>query len=171
MTSDNEWSVGLMTAAGEGQSPVRKLPDRLGSLLDSLVDRGGVATSTSDSRRYGARFCVTAAGPTEALQQAVAIFRQAASAADLPEWPLIEAEVLTTTELDRQNALPSLPELVGVTEVAELLEVSRQRASALARSGTFPSPVVVLRSGPVWTRASVDRFVESWRRRPGRTAS
>lgn len=59
----------------------------------------------------------------------MAIFRQAASAADLAEWPLIEAEVLTTTELDRQNALPSLPELVGV---AELLEVSRQRASALA---------------------------------------
>ncbi len=94
-----------------------------------------------------------------------------ASAADLPEWPLVEAEVLTATELDRQNALPSLPELVGVAEVAELLKVSRQRASALARSESFPSPVVALRSGPVWTRASVNRFVESWRRRPGRTAS
>ena len=76
-----------------------------------------------------------------------------ASAADLPEWPLVEAEVLTATELDRQNALPSLPELVGVAEVAELLKVSRQRTSALARSESFPSPVVALRSGPVWTRA------------------
>ncbi len=58
-----------------------------------------------------------------------------------------------------------------MAEVAELLKVSRQRASALARSESFPSPVVALRSGPVWTRASVNRFVESWRRRPGRTAS
>ena len=94
-----------------------------------------------------------------------------ASAADLPEWPLVEAEVLTATELDRQNALPSLPELVGVAEVAELLKVSRQRTSALARSESFPSPLVALRSGPVWTRASMNRFVESRRRRPGRTAS
>ncbi len=72
-----------------------------------------------------------------------------ASAANLPEWPLVEAEVLTATELDRQNALPSLPELVGVAEVAELLKVSRQRASALARSESVPLPVAALSSGPV----------------------
>ena len=51
------------------------------------------------------------------------------------EWrqgPVVEAHHASHTP--RQNNLPALPELVGVAEVAELLEVTRQRASALARS-------------------------------------
>jgi len=166
----NQWSVAVGAAAGKGQRRVPKMADRSGLLLDALIDRGGVATAGRDGRRYGARFWVEAPGPVEALQQAVTVFREAAAAAGLPVWDVVEAEVLTEAELERENARPSLPELVGVTEVAELLEVTRQRASALARTPGFPAPVVTLRSGPVWTRASVDRFVQSWHRRPGRTA-
>ena len=98
------------------------------------------------------------------------VFREAAAAAGLPAWDVVEVEVQTEGELERQNAQPNLPELVGVGEVADLLDVTRQRASALARAPGFPAPVVTLRSGPVWTRPSVDRFVQSWHRRPGRTA-
>ena len=167
MTS--QWSVAIGAAAGKGQRRVPKLAERSAALLDALVDRGAVTTASGDGRRYGARFWVAAPGPVEALQQAVAVFVAAAAAAGLPAWDVVEAEVLTAAELERQNTLPALPELVGVAEVAELLEVTRQRASALARSSGFPAPVVTLRSGPVWTRGSVDRFVEGWPRRPGRT--
>ncbi|MFN2504268.1 MAG: hypothetical protein ABR540_08565 [Acidimicrobiales bacterium] len=80
-------------------------------------------------------------------------------------------EALSPEELRRQNAAPSLPELVGVGEVAEMLGVTRQRASGLARSSTFPPPLADLKAGPVWARASVERFVEQWHRTPGRRAA
>lgn len=165
----NEWSVFVGAAAGKGQRRVPKMADRSGLLVDGLIGRGGVATTSRDGRRYGARFCVEAPGPVEALQKAMTVFREAAAAAGLPAWDVVEVEVQTEAGLERQNAEPSLPELVGVGEVAELLDVTRQRASALASTPGFPAPLVTLRSGPVWTRASVDRFVQSWRRRPGRT--
>ena len=163
-----EWSVAVGVAASKGQRRVPKMADRSGLLVDGLIGRGGVVTADRNGRRYGARFWVEAAGPVEAVERAMTVFREAAAAAGLPAWDVVEVEVLTEAELERQNALPSLPDLVGVTEVAELLEVSRQRASALARAPGFPAPVVTLRSGPVWTRPSVDRFVQNWHRRPGR---
>lgn len=165
-----EWSVAVGVAAAKGQRRVPKMADRSGLLVDGLIGRAGVATASRDGRRYGARFCVDAPGPVEALQQAMTVFREAAAAAGLPAWDVVEVEVQTDAELERQNAQPSLPELVGVGEVAELLGVTRQRASALARTPGFPAPLVTLRSGPVWTRPSVDRFVQSWHRRPGRVA-
>ena len=62
-------------------------------------------------------------------------------------------------------------ELVGVTEVAELLGVSRQRVAQLREREDFPAPVAELAAGPVWTRTNLTRFVEAWPRKPGRPRS
>ncbi len=59
-------------------------------------------------------------------------------------------------------------DLVGVAELSDLLQVSVQRASTLARSPGFPAPIAMLRSGPIWHRPTVARFLSSWKRRPGR---
>lgn len=80
---------------------------------------------------------------------------------DITEWSLFE------TSLDE----PAFPELVGVTEIAELLGTSRQRASELARSSKFPAPLAELAAGPVWPRAVVARFADEWERKPGRPKS
>lgn len=59
--------------------------------------------------------------------------------------------------------------LMGATEVAEYLEVSRQRVLELRQKKEgFPKPVAELKSGPVWDRAAIDEFVEHWERKPGR---
>ncbi len=50
--------------------------------------------------------------------------------------------------------------LVGITEIARLLGVSRQRVGQLAKAETFPSPAAVLAAGPVWERADVDRWAQ-----------
>ena len=71
-------------------------------------------------------------------------------------------------ELEKQVMESNVPELVGVTELAQLLGVSRQRASELARSRDFPAPIAVLRSGPVWRKTAIARHVGKWERRPGR---
>jgi len=81
---------------------------------------------------------------------------------------VVRADVMTFEEQDRELATPNFPELVGVSEVADLLGVSRQRASALAKSSGFPLPVAVLAAGPVWTRPSLNRFVDEWPRKNGR---
>lgn len=66
---------------------------------------------------------------------------------------------------------PTHPELVGITEIADLLGTSRQRASELARSSRFPAPLADLAAGPVWPKAVVARFAGEWDRKPGRPRS
>jgi hypothetical protein len=57
--------------------------------------------------------------------------------------------------------------LVGVTEIAAMLGVSRQRADQITRHyADFPSPEVVLSSGRIWSRVSVERWMEHHPVRP-----
>jgi predicted DNA-binding transcriptional regulator AlpA len=53
---------------------------------------------------------------------------------------------------------------MGLTEIADLLGVSRQRADQLSKHLDFPKPVAMLASGRVWETASV----EDWAERTGR---
>ncbi len=56
-------------------------------------------------------------------------------------------------------------DLVGISEVAELLGVSRQRVDKISRTDEhFPTPVAELHAGRVWLRADV----EEWISRSGR---
>lgn len=54
-------------------------------------------------------------------------------------------------------------DLVGTTEVAEMLGVSRQRVHQLMSSEGFPEPEM-LSAGLIWRRADI----EAWMRRTGR---
>lgn len=47
--------------------------------------------------------------------------------------------VMTTAEYDRRVDDVALPDLVGATEAAEILGVSRQRVQQMAAAGTLPS--------------------------------
>ncbi|SKF61282.1 serine/threonine protein kinase [Mycobacteroides abscessus subsp. abscessus] len=59
--------------------------------------------------------------------------------------------------------------LGGVTEVAELIGISRQRFADLRVRPDFPEPVAELASGPVWDLQAVRRWAGSGvRRGPGR---
>ena len=54
--------------------------------------------------------------------------------------------------------------LMGTTEIAKLLGVSRQRVGQLAQSESFPEPVARLAAGPIWESADIER----WAREAGR---
>ena len=54
--------------------------------------------------------------------------------------------------------------LMGASEIADLLSVSRQRASQLASRRDFPEPAAVLRQGGVWFAEDV----EAWAAETGR---
>jgi hypothetical protein len=53
---------------------------------------------------------------------------------------------------------------MGLTEVAALLGVSRQRAHQLSKVDGFPEPTAKLSAGLIWLRADVER----WARETGR---
>jgi hypothetical protein len=74
---------------------------------------------------------------------------------------------------EQENPRPQ--DLVGATEAAQLLGVSRQRVGQLAERPDFPAPIARVSAGPIWTRASVHAFLARWTRkitgRPRKTAS
>lgn len=75
------------------------------------------------------------------------------------------------------HPLPINLDLVGITEIAGVLGVSRQRAGQLAEHLDFPAPVVHPASGRLYTRESVQAFaarhprIGSRTRDVGRSAS
>jgi predicted DNA-binding transcriptional regulator AlpA len=54
--------------------------------------------------------------------------------------------------------------LMGTSEIAKLLGVSRQRANQLAQREGFPEPIARLAAGPIWEAGAV----EQWARDAGR---
>ena len=53
-----------------------------------------------------------------------------------------------------------LPDLVGITEIAEMYGVHKQTVNGWRRNSTFPTPWRVLAMGPVWDRNDL----VAWRR-------
>src|SRR3989304_458130 len=104
------------------------------------------------------------------LEKALRIFAASFKRIPFPRPPdVVSAEVATVEELDRQLQESNFPDLVGIAEVAEILGVTKQRASELSRSRRFPKPIAQITAGPVWDRHAIARFVERWpRRRTGR---
>lgn len=160
------YHVTLEAAGDDGPSPA------VGDLDDLLVLLGPDATVLGDSERhahrYGAEISVEADSAFSAISAARRTFAAAVRQTALPRWPVVRVAAITDDELDAELARPAFPQLVGIREIAELLGVTPQRASTLCRSDAFPVPVAELRAGPVWTATSVRRFLEEWKRQPGR---
>lgn len=99
----------------------------------------------------------------------------AAAATALIERTIVGAEVVQIDAMTEQvrrdrNNRPSIPELVGFAEIAEMAEVSRQRARTIAQRSDFPAAVVETAAGPLRVKAAVEQWLSSWSRKPGRPA-
>jgi hypothetical protein len=139
--------------------------------VDAVEPFSGVVAGVA--RRYSARLSVTVPtdSPKTAITHALDCFDAASRAAQMPTISeIVRVEALTEQELDRELDEPAFPQLLGVTEVARLLGVTRQRASAIQTSAGFPAPVARLATGPVWTLPSISRFLDEWTRKGGRPA-
>jgi predicted DNA-binding transcriptional regulator AlpA len=53
--------------------------------------------------------------------------------------------------------------LVATPEIAELLEVSRQRADVITKQVGFPEPVASLSVGKIWRESDVKRWISMHR--------
>lgn len=82
-----------------------------------------------------------------------------------------QVRVLTVEDHEKEISDPPEQDLVGNREIAEMLGVTPQRASQLTVRTDFPAPLVTLKSGPVYTRTSIEVFSLGWNRKPGRRPS
>jgi hypothetical protein len=159
-----EWSVDLQAANGTGTTDVDE--DSIDELLDALSQESAAVSYLPG--RYSIRLTVHASDITAALAEATSRVCSAADKAGLPPWPFVQATMQSAEELDRDLARSAVPALLGVAELAQRLGVTRQRASDLANSSSFPRPITVLAAGPIWAETTVTRYLATWARRPGR---
>ena len=111
------------------------------------------------------RYRWSGSGPNEAFQEALTLLSRG-----FPELSVVRAQVDAVEDLERRLEQSNAPELLGLAEVAQELGVSKQRVSELASGASFPAPIARLKSGPVWQRSALVRFMRSWKRAPGRPA-
>ncbi|MGW4873744.1 hypothetical protein [Streptomyces chartreusis] len=155
------WSVYVELAA---RAVADALIDDLHGRLAGLEPAVGYAPNGNLS----ARVFIEASTARQATEAATREVAGAARALSIPH-AIAGIEAVTEEELDRRLEEPAVPELAGVSEIAEILGVtSRQRANQITKLSHFPPPVAHLKSGPVYLREQVEAFGKRWDRSGGR---
>jgi hypothetical protein len=160
----------------ETWGPPPDADDALSDLIDALtaLGMGGAVTGMGGlAGGVGATFGVDVPGSggsdsmTEAVRIAVDAFERACTQVGITHGGIARVDTMTDPYLDR--SLTREPErYAGVSEVAALLGVSRQRVAELRAKPGFPAPIAEISAGPVWKVSSLNRFLQEWDRRPGR---
>jgi hypothetical protein len=147
-------------------SPVDE--DQFDDLMTGLADFSpSIATS---NRRIRTSIALDAPDAEAAIATGLDYVRSALRAIGIDS-ALTHVDADTDEEMAARLREVSLPRLVGITEIANYLGVTRQRASELGKSEGFPRAVTRLASGPVWLEASMLRFASNWKRTPGRRSA
>ena len=137
---------------------------------EALLDAGASTVTTRwDRGTISVSFTVEATTLRQATEAGQRRAREIMRAAGVTG-PAVRYEQITDEQLEIELRQPTLPELVGVTEAAAILGVSRQRVAQLEKAhDDFPARVADLASGPVYTADSIRAFNERWeRKRTGR---
>jgi hypothetical protein len=151
-------------------------PDRLDHATDGIIEavrhEGGDGTVVSaDESGIDVRFSLLYDVPRALAEIGVEGERIARASVEATGLSLdLEAlHVQTDAALEREVNTPA-PGLIGLSEIAGILGVSKQRVGQLRAREDFPAPVAELAAGPVWQRQMLDRFIRDWPRRSGRPA-
>lgn len=138
----------------------------LEELVHALADHRGVVTVDPGPPHHSDRVSATLRIETTTLRQATTTALRAVE--DATGIPAIGVEALLTVDFEEQLNRPSIPELVGYAEIAEMFGVSRQRARELADRSDFPPAVVTTKSGPLRVKRQVEAWASTWERHAGR---
>jgi hypothetical protein len=162
-----EWSVLILKRAPQGTRGSLTDDDaRVDDFLEALAPWSPTIAVESDS--WSVRMNVPAKEPHEAIEQAQANIGVLSQQCRFPAWPVGRVEAVDVERLVAELEESNLPYLVGTTEVAGMLEISRQRIHELRKAGRFPEPLIELAAGPIWLRATISSFNRQWVRAPGR---
>jgi hypothetical protein len=166
---ENGWTVTLEVMHPKGRIGAKGYDRAIDNLVDHAAGHGGAVSHSSTRDRYSITLSMSDAPDARAaLADAAGLVDLWAASSGLPEGTVVNAHVRTFAEHDAEIQAPLFPEVVGVAELAALLDVAPQRASALKDRNGFPPPIATLKSGPIWVRANVEHFARTWDRKPGR---
>ncbi len=149
----SDWAVTVLFRGTIGRSGIARIEDSLPEASAADVPEAGQATVTVH---------VTAESALVATAAVLSLVTQV-----MEGRLIVGLEVLDEAEYERRATLPTTPELVGASEAAELLGVTRQRVHQLhATHAGFPEPLIRVRMGPLWDRRAVEAFARRSERRP-----
>jgi hypothetical protein len=153
--------------AGAGRQDLRA-----GELADRLADRleAHSAVASYSAASVAVRLSVEATSAVTAADQAVGLVVTAAEDPSVQPSEVAKLEIMKEEALEASLRQRNFPTLLGVAEVANVLEVSKQRVSELRRTPSFPPPITQLRAGPVWLEDTITGYLRSWKRQGGRPA-
>lgn len=143
-----------------------KTPERVLDEMQDLLAPHDANIGFTSSDNISVQMSVDAATARQALDVALKATTKAAREAGASD-VVLGVELLTEEEQERRLTSPVIPELVGLSEVGDMLGVSRQRAGQLADADEFPTAVARLKSGPVFVAEQVRSFAAR-RRATGR---
>ncbi len=128
--------------------------DRNEAVIDALLEAGiGDVVGWARFERVGAVFHVDAGAVAGAASQGSKVFQRALRQAN------VQAEI-AYLEVGGDMEDDDAPALVGATDVARMIGVSRQRVYQLAETATFPPAVAQLARGAMWRRVDIERWIE-----------
>jgi len=160
------WSVHLELAAEVARAHIDPLDERLDLLAELLASHDGVVSCSEKS--LSLRCSVTNERYDGALGEGSEIMQKALVEAGLPDWPVVRVEAVRQDRLEADLSESAVPEVLGVTEVAKLLGVTRQRLAVIRREHEdFPKPFTELAATPLWYKEAITEWSKHWNRRPG----
>ncbi len=157
--------VDLLTPA----PPTGEVCERAEALLPA--DSGpAVGQSIHDKNGISISLAVDADDPRSAESRAIDLIMSALAEAGVKTLEILDVRVVRWDLFETEMDTPNYPDLVGASEAASILGVSRQRVHQLLRDNPgFPEPLYRLGgTGPLWVREGIESFERHWRRRPGR---
>ena len=165
-----EWSVLLEVAPPAGTSCLKVDDPTFNVLLDRLGEKGATNAIGHDGRRISLRLTIEGGDDVCAvLDQLVQLLGAARREACSAGWPVLrDDESGNADEVAGEIGEVLFPEVMGASEAATMLRVSRQRLDELRKFRSFPRPVATLATGPLWLRAALEAFAASWEREKGR---
>lgn len=161
-TARVEWDADTGSSTGSITEPDEDYLDDVTTIVVGHHGALGVR-----GRRIEATFTVEAGTLRQAITSALAVIDTGARAVGRRVVPA-GIEVLDAGEAERRLAEPTIPELVGHREVADMAGVSPQRAAQLTQLDGFPPAVVTVAAGPLRVRSQVETWIARWDRTPGR---
>jgi hypothetical protein len=72
---------------------------------------------------------------------------------------------------DTSLTIEVVPELVGVSEAAEIMGWDKRRVITYIDRGHFPEPIASLAGGRVWLREDVEAYAADWHARHPKVAA
>ena len=130
--------------------------------LEILLDASPAISVEPSRRGAGVSLALAVSSAEEATMQGLALLQ-----ATTPVWGEIQVTSIRVVNEDARRVEllePSFPELVGIAEIADIAGVSRTRARELTFKSGFPAVVVETSAGALRTKASVQVWVDEWKK-------